>query len=207
MGFFGRSEDPPPTTTTPVVSRSSAPVQAVADATVIARSCRIEGTLSGSGDVNIQGRFKGEISGSGQLLISETGDAEARLHARSIVVAGKVHGDMSADEKIELKPSANLRGNITAPRILIQEGATFEGQVFMKKPTDTKGAPAAEPKPKSSVDSKADSRITDSKVAGSKITDSKVADSKITDKGDKPADKLEKPDQAGKDSKDSKKKT
>ncbi len=136
MGLFGRDDSPTPKqTATAALSRNQAPPQASADTTTIARSCRIEGMLTGSGDVTIQGHFQGEIDGSGSLLIAEGGTAEARLHARNIVVAGTVKGDASADEKIELKPSANLLGNITAPRILIQEGATFEGQVYMKKPS------------------------------------------------------------------------
>ncbi len=136
MGLFGRddSQAPKPAANAPAPSRSQTAPQPSAETTIIARSCRVEGNLSGSGDVNIQGHFQGEIDGSGQLLIAEGGTAEARLHARTIVVAGTVKGDVSAAEKIELKPTANLLGNITAPRILIQEGATFEGQVFMKKP-------------------------------------------------------------------------
>jgi cytoskeletal protein CcmA (bactofilin family) len=141
MGLFGRDDSPQPGPPAPATGRT-APAQLTGDTTVIARSCEIEGVLSGSGDVNIQGRFKGTVKGSGKLLIAEGGHADARLHARNIVVAGTVKGDVSADEKIELQPSAKLHGNITAPRILIQEGATFEGQVFMKKPTDKPGATA-----------------------------------------------------------------
>jgi cytoskeletal protein CcmA (bactofilin family) len=145
MGLFGRDDSPQPGPPAPAASRTS-PAQLTGDTTVIARSCEIEGVLSGSGDVNIQGRFKGKVEGSGKLLIAESGRADARLHARNIVVAGTVKGDVSADEKIELQPSAQLRGNITAPRILIQEGATFEGQVFMKKPTDKPVATAGDSK-------------------------------------------------------------
>jgi cytoskeletal protein CcmA (bactofilin family) len=146
MGLFGRDDSPQPGPPAQTPSRT-VPAQPAGDTTVIARSCEIEGTLTGTGDVTIQGRFKGNVDGSGKLFIAEGGKAEARLHARNIVVAGTVKGDVSADEKIELQPSAQLRGNITAPRILIQEGATFEGQVFMKKPVE-KPAASTPDKPK-----------------------------------------------------------
>ena len=68
---------------------------------------------------------------------------EAALHARVVVVAGEVVGDVSADDKIELRASAALRGNITAPRVVIQDGASFEGQVFMQKPDAKKPSAAA----------------------------------------------------------------
>jgi cytoskeletal protein CcmA (bactofilin family) len=151
MGLFSRDDTPPespqpvstpkpaPRTPTPA---PATPPKASGEATLIARTCEIEGHLSGSGDVNIHGRFKGQVSGSGQLFIAESGHAEATLHARTIVVAGTVTGDLTANEKIELRPSATLHGNITAPRILIQEGATFEGQVFMKSPGEPKAAAA-----------------------------------------------------------------
>jgi cytoskeletal protein CcmA (bactofilin family) len=51
-----------------------------------------------------------------------------------VVVAGTVAADITADEKIELEASARVDGNITAPRILIKDGATFKGQVNMKDP-------------------------------------------------------------------------
>ena len=75
---------------------------------------------------------------SGKIFVAESGKVEAKLHARSVVVAGSVKGNITADDKIELRPSAHLNGNITAPRILIQEGASFEGQVNMKSPDTEK---------------------------------------------------------------------
>jgi cytoskeletal protein CcmA (bactofilin family) len=104
------------------------------DITTVAKGCTIEGSITATGDILIHGSFEGEIGGAARLVIADSGKVKAQLRARSIVVAGAVEGDVFAQDKIELKPSANLLGNITAPKILIQEGATFEGQVFMKAP-------------------------------------------------------------------------
>jgi len=154
MGLFGRDEQSPysqPIEPQPT-SRSTAPREreqkaGTSNVTIIAASCRVEGTLTGSGDVTIEGVFSGEVDGMNKLLIAEGGTAKATLHARNIVVAGKIKGNVSADEKIELRPTAVLHGNIMAPRILIQEGATFEGQVFMKKPPEKPPAGQAKGQP------------------------------------------------------------
>jgi len=138
MGLFGRDDRrTPEPSTVPAMSGATAPpgsAKGAPDATTIAKGCTIEGSISASGDILIHGAFEGEIRGAARLVIAESGKVKAQLRAMSIVVAGSVQGDVFAEDKIELKPSANLAGNITAPKILIQEGATFEGQVFMKNP-------------------------------------------------------------------------
>lgn len=134
MGLFGRDDK----TTPSAPASSSRPQDAAgrgdAAVTVIARSSTFDGTLSGTGDVRVEGRVEGRVELSGHLVIAEAGDVEAQVHARVITVSGAVHGDLAADEKIELSPTANVEGNLTAPRILIREGATFEGKVHMRDP-------------------------------------------------------------------------
>jgi cytoskeletal protein CcmA (bactofilin family) len=102
--------------------------------TVIARPTRIEGKLLGSGEVLVDGIFKGEIDGQGKLRVAERGVVEANVHARTVEVAGTVTGDVTADERIVLEATASVDGNITAPRILIHDGANFRGQVNMTAP-------------------------------------------------------------------------
>jgi len=110
---------------------------------MIARGSRFEGSLTGSADILIEGHVSGTVDGTGRMVVAKPGKVEANLHAQVVVVSGTVKGNISADEKIELKSSADLKGNITAPRILIEEGATFEGEVRMAKPE--KKATAAPP--------------------------------------------------------------
>jgi cytoskeletal protein CcmA (bactofilin family) len=137
MGIFGRedrseegkTEDPQP----PARQPAAAPPGA-ANATVVARSNRVEGTILGAGDVRVEGQLKGAVDSSGLLLIAEKGRVEGKINARAVTVSGTVVGDVSAAERIELEASAKVEGNITAPRILINDGATFDGQVFMQAP-------------------------------------------------------------------------
>ena len=151
MGLFGRDDraTPQPPAPQPAAGRPPAKPQAQpqgrpGEATLVARGSRLEGRLVADNDVEVHGEIYGTIEGKGQVLVAEGSTVEAALHSRVVVVAGKVVGDVSADDKIELRASAALRGNITAPRVVIQDGASFEGQVFMQKPDATKPPVAAD---------------------------------------------------------------
>ena len=120
--------------TQPSRQAATKPPAETAQRTVIARPTRIEGKLFGSGEVLIDGTFKGEIDGQGKVRVAERGAVEANVHARTVEVAGTISGDVTADERIVLEATASVDGNITAPRILIHDGATFRGQVNMTEP-------------------------------------------------------------------------
>jgi len=109
---------------------------------VIARGNRIEGTISGSSDIQVDGDLQGSINGSGVVRVAAQGRVEGTVGGRVVVVAGVVRGDIAAAETVELESSAKVTGNITAPRIRIADGASFDGQVFMKEAA-SKAAPAA----------------------------------------------------------------
>ncbi|HKO02097.1 MAG TPA: polymer-forming cytoskeletal protein [Thermoanaerobaculia bacterium] len=97
----------------------------------------IEGTVTGSEPVIIEGHVKGTINLTGELRIGTQARVEAKVHARNVIVEGKVNGDVSADERVELVASASVDGNIKAPKIIVAEGARFRGNVDMgaAKPT------------------------------------------------------------------------
>jgi cytoskeletal protein CcmA (bactofilin family) len=156
MGLFGRDDRTTPAPAHPQTAPARPapkplPQTRSDEVTVIARGTRIEGKLSAGNDVQIEGSLHGAVVGESQVTVAEGAKVEAAVHARAVVVAGGVVGDVSADDRIELKPSAVLRGNITAPRIVIQDGASFEGQVYMQKPERNK-APGEPPRPGSAPD-------------------------------------------------------
>ncbi len=91
----------------------------------------IEGTVTGSEPVLIEGQLKGAIQLTGDLRIGTQARVEAKVHARNVTVEGKVNGDVSADERVELIASASVDGNIKAPKIIVAEGARFRGNVDM----------------------------------------------------------------------------
>ncbi len=139
MGLFGRDETArrsTPTDGQTAPSNASSPAPEKGDRTVIASSVHFEGTLQGSGEILVHGKLTGTIDGSSTIHVAARGSVNAAVHGRSVVVAGTVKGDITADERIELEPSAKVDGDITAPRILIKDGATFRGQVNMQAPPD-----------------------------------------------------------------------
>lgn len=102
--------------------------------TVISETILVDGALSGSGQILVDGRVQGSIDGKDTVEVAARGRVDATIHARVVVVAGRVKGNITADEKIELEPTARVDGDITGPRILIKDGATFKGQVNMRPP-------------------------------------------------------------------------
>ena len=93
---------------------------------------RISGKLSFETPARIDGQVEGEINAKDSLAIGEGAVVSAQIKADSVVVAGKVSGDIVALHRIEIKASAKMTGNITAPILVINEGALFEGHCAMQ---------------------------------------------------------------------------
>lgn len=91
----------------------------------------IDGTVSGSEPVVVEGTIKGRINITNDLRIGTQARVEATVHAKNVAVEGKLTGDVSADERVELVASATVDGNIKAPKIVVAEGARFRGAVDM----------------------------------------------------------------------------
>jgi cytoskeletal protein CcmA (bactofilin family) len=96
---------------------------------------RIHGELAGEEDIVVEGRVDGRVDVSKSVRIGAHGEVHGDVHAQILSIAGKVWGDVSADERVELLPSASLEGNIRAPKIVISEGAQFRGRVDMGSPS------------------------------------------------------------------------
>ena len=91
----------------------------------------IDGTVTGSEPVLIEGTVRGKINLSGELRIGTKARIEATVHAKNVIVEGKLTGDISADDRVELVASSTVDGNIKAPKIIVAEGARFRGSVDM----------------------------------------------------------------------------
>jgi cytoskeletal protein CcmA (bactofilin family) len=123
----------------------SAPLPTV---TFFGPSVVFEGKLTGNEPVTIEGTVRGEINLSAELVIGPRGRVEATVHAKTVIIEGKLTGDVSGDEKVELIASATVDGNIKAPKIVVAEGAKFRGSVDMgsPRPKDQADAPVAKAK-------------------------------------------------------------
>ncbi len=100
----------------------------------IGKSVLVKGELSGSEDLYLDGEVEGSIDLKGHsLTIGPHGRVRANVHARDVVVHGKVEGNVRGTERVELKKSAVLSGDIFTQRIVIEEGAFFKGGIDIQK--------------------------------------------------------------------------
>lgn len=123
------------------------PIRAVSDSESMARDIK-EGRLSGyvgngtvlTGETSFQAmlRIDGHLTGrvtseSGTLIVGSTGKVDANIAVAAAIVSGTVNGDIVATEKLELGRTARVVGNIQTPRLVIEDGAIFEGGCTMLK--------------------------------------------------------------------------
>jgi cytoskeletal protein CcmA (bactofilin family) len=125
MALFSKEPTPAPRLET----RGTTP--APTGATFIGANVTIEGTLTGSEPIVVEGTVRGKIDLAADLRVGTKARIEATVHARNVIVEGKLTGDVSADDRVELVASATVDGNIKAPKIVVAEGAKFRGSVDM----------------------------------------------------------------------------
>jgi len=112
----------------------------------IGKSVIVKGELSGSEDLYVDGEVEGSIElRSNSLVIGPNGRVRANVHARDVIIHGKVDGNVRGTERVELKKSAILNGDINTQRIVIEDGAFFKGAIDIQKvekPAEPRREPA-----------------------------------------------------------------
>jgi cytoskeletal protein CcmA (bactofilin family) len=102
----------------------------------------IKGELTVEEDLTVEGCVEGRIElKDHNLWIGPHGKVSAKIHAKSVIVAGEVVGDIQAGELVEIKMSGSVRGDISCPRISIVDGAQFQGRIN----TEIRGETSKEP--------------------------------------------------------------
>jgi cytoskeletal protein CcmA (bactofilin family) len=91
------------------------------------RGTKISGKLHFEGAARIDGTIDGEIDGK-EITIGQSAVLTAQIRTDSIVVCGQVNGDITATQRIEIRATAKVIGNITTPKLIVQGGAIFEGR-------------------------------------------------------------------------------
>jgi cytoskeletal protein CcmA (bactofilin family) len=99
--------------------------------TVIGSSIVIDGEISGEEAITILGTVKGKVAVAQGVVIEAGATVEADIEGQTVTVSGKVTGDVTAREKLELRPESKMVGNAKAPRIVVADGASFKGNVDM----------------------------------------------------------------------------
>ena len=95
--------------------------------TVIGPDAKFKGDLSFDSAANVLGRFEGSITSKGKVHIADGSACKATIAAKEVAVAGRIEGNVQADDRIELKPTGVVTGDIVAARMTMSEGASING--------------------------------------------------------------------------------
>jgi len=98
---------------------------------IIARDTTVEGVFVTKTDIRVSGSVDGSLKSSAQVVISEGGRVEGDLSALNATIAGAVKGDIVAEECVTLKGTAHIDGSIQTARLVVEEGACFNGACNM----------------------------------------------------------------------------
>jgi cytoskeletal protein CcmA (bactofilin family) len=127
MGIFTKDK---PEAAAPDAARSSG------DTAFFGAKLSIKGKVTGSGNLIVMGKLEGEVDLAGELVVAPTAVLNGEIRAVTLAVSGNVTGTLTAREKIHFEKSAVVSGRMATPRISMVDGATFNGEIEMKKPAD-----------------------------------------------------------------------
>src|SRR5688572_32465144 len=123
-------------------SKATAAVKSSDLSAFIDEASEIDGKYTFSGTVMINGKFKGEIVSNDTLIVGEKAVIHATIRAGIVFISGEVVGDVLGGERVELRGTARVFGDVEAPVIVVEEGVLFEGHCRMTKnrPADSGAA-------------------------------------------------------------------
>jgi cytoskeletal protein CcmA (bactofilin family) len=121
---------------TPGTASAAAPA---GEQATIGKSLIVKGEVSGSESLYIDGKVEGAINLPGnRVTVGRNGQVAANITAREVVVLGKVRGNITASDRVDIRSEGSLTGDVAAARISIEDGAFFKGGIDIRKPGDTK---------------------------------------------------------------------
>jgi len=144
---------------------SASPTRGGGERATIGPSITIRGEVTGDEDLLIQGRVDGSVDlKQHTVTVGRDGQVKAGISARIVTIEGKVEGDLLAEEQVILRSSARVEGDIAAPRVTLEDGATFRGGVDMGSSSDRdrrSGTSSTHQAKKSSESQKTSSKVGD----------------------------------------------
>ena len=130
----------PPTPSVEPANRTGAPA---GDQAIISKGLFVKGEISGTESLYIDGKVEGAISLPGnRVTVGRNGQVGANVTAREVVVLGKIRGNVSVTDRVDIRAEGALSGDVSAARISIEDGAFFKGGIDIRKP-DSKPAQAS----------------------------------------------------------------
>ncbi len=148
----------PPTPEPPRPAPQATPVEApsrvgapAGDQAIISKGLFVKGEISGTESLYIDGKVEGAISLPGnRVTVGRNGQVGANVTAREVVVLGKIRGNVSASDRVDIRAEGSLSGDVAAARISIEDGAFFKGGIDIRKP-DAKSAQVVAAPPTATV--------------------------------------------------------
>jgi cytoskeletal protein CcmA (bactofilin family) len=137
-------EPPRPAPAPPVHEPARSAGVAAGDQAVISKGLFVKGEISGTESLYIDGKVEGSISLPGnRVTVGRNGQVSANVTAREVVVLGKVKGNVSATDRVDIRAEGALSGDVAAARISIEDGAFFKGGIDIRKPDGKTSAATA----------------------------------------------------------------
>jgi len=102
----------------------------------------IKGKITGEGNVRLLGRFEGNVAVSGHVFVGPRSEVDGDISAISIVVAGRVRGNLTATDGVQILPNGMLTGNFKSGSFNVADGAVVKGEVWVERSTPRLSAPA-----------------------------------------------------------------
>jgi len=112
---------------------------------VLNSDVEIKGNLKFTGELTLEGKLEGDVQTDGLLNLGDSAVVNGNINAQSVVVRGKINGNINAKEKIEIKAKAELFGDIRATKLIVEEGVTFVGKTEVNPNKVTPTAAPARP--------------------------------------------------------------
>jgi cytoskeletal protein CcmA (bactofilin family) len=114
--------------------------------TIVGKGSVVQGNMRIRNSVRIDGRVKGNVTTSDTVVVGKDGAVEGTIQAKHVLMAGKVKGDISASGKVVIEATSTVTGDVEASRLVVDEGAVFDGKCTMAQNTmkrqDTKAETA-----------------------------------------------------------------
>lgn len=97
----------------------------------IAKGTNVEGNIETFGNIRIEGRVKGNIKSKSKVVLGKSSNLEGNMLAQNAEIAGEVHGTLEVTEILILKPTSVIHGDILTNKLIVESGATFNGNCKM----------------------------------------------------------------------------
>ena len=141
MFFYKRSQKnaPAPVVSEPVASGVASIPSSRGGVAVIGATVKIKGEVHSEEDLTVEGQIEGSvILKNNELVVGASGRVHADVTAKAVKVDGELHGDVEATERVLITVNGSMRGNIQAPRVILEDGSKFKGSIDMNEAAPAK---------------------------------------------------------------------